>query len=114
MFQDDGLYTVLAKSLATGHGYRFLNLPGAPNAIHYPPLYPAFLALLWKTWPDFPSNVVLFKFANAALTGLAAYFAFRFARARVGLGLAGATIATIAFTACAPVILLTVMVLSER
>ena len=28
---DDGMYTVLAKSLATGHGYRWIHLPGAPQ-----------------------------------------------------------------------------------
>ncbi|MBC7897587.1 MAG: hypothetical protein H7066_19360, partial [Cytophagaceae bacterium] len=34
VFQDDGIYVVLAKSLATGEGYRFLQMPGAPNATH--------------------------------------------------------------------------------
>ena len=41
-FQDDAMYTVLAKSLAEGKGYRFLNLPGEPNATHFPPGYPLF------------------------------------------------------------------------
>lgn len=113
VFQDDGVYVLLAKSLATGEGYRYLHLPGEPNATHYPPLYPAFLALLWKVWPVFPQNVVLFKFANAALTALATAMAFRFARDRVALGPAVAAATAVAFTACAPVILLTVMVLSE-
>ena len=48
VFQDDGIYAVLAKSLATGEGYRFIQMPGAPNATHYPPGYPLLLALLWK------------------------------------------------------------------
>lgn len=113
VFQDDGVYVVLAKSLATGEGYRFLQIPGMPNATHYPPLYPAFLAALWKLWPAFPGNVVLFKFANAVLTGLAAALTFTFARRRVGLDLVPAALATAAFTACAPVVLITVMVLSE-
>jgi len=52
-FQDDAMYTVLAKSLAEGHGYRFLNLPGEPNATHFPPGYPLVLALLWKVAPPF-------------------------------------------------------------
>ena len=34
VFQDDGIYTVLAKSLAEGHGDRDLQMPGAPNATH--------------------------------------------------------------------------------
>jgi hypothetical protein len=113
VFQDDGVYVVLAKSLANGEGYRYLNLPGAPNATHYPPLYPAMLALLWKVWPLFPSNVVLFKFANAVLLGVAAAGTWRLARGRFGLGPVAAALATAAFTACAPVVLLSVMVLSE-
>jgi len=113
VFQDDGMYVVLAKSLATGEGYRYLNIPGTPNATHYPPLYPAFLALLWKVGPAFPGNIVVFKFANAVLTALAAALVFLFARRRVRLEILPAALATVAFTACAPVVLLTVMVLSE-
>ena len=60
VFYDDGIYVALARSLAEGHGYHLLYLPGAPAAVHYPPLYPAFLALLWRVWPSFPDNVVLF------------------------------------------------------
>jgi len=70
VFYDDGLYLGLAKALAEGQGYRHLHLPGAPEAAHYPIGYPAFLALLWKLWPDFPHNVVLFKTANALLCGV--------------------------------------------
>lgn len=69
VFFDDGLYLGLAKSLAEGQGYRHLHLPGAPHAVHYPWGYPAFLALLWRMWPSFPANVVLFKAANAVLVG---------------------------------------------
>src|SRR5438132_657505 len=43
---DDAMYVILARSLATGHGFRFLNLPGMPAATHFPPGYPAFLALI--------------------------------------------------------------------
>lgn len=41
---DSGIYLDLARSLATGHGYRHLLLPGAPHGVHFPPLYPAILA----------------------------------------------------------------------
>jgi hypothetical protein len=79
---DDAGYVVLARSLATGHGYRNLNLPGSPASIHVPPGYPAFLALLWWANPDFPSNLVLFKAANLLLLGVAAAD-HRFAASRV-------------------------------
>lgn len=113
VFQDDGIYTVLARSLASGEGYRYLQMPGAPNATHYPPGYPAFLAVLWKLGPEFPRNVTLFKFANAALVGLAAVLAYRFATSRARLSSAAAAVGVGLFTACSPVVLLAVMVMSE-
>jgi len=48
VLHDDAVYAILAKSLATGHGYRYLNLPGEPPATHFPPGYPLFLAALWR------------------------------------------------------------------
>ncbi len=70
VFYDDGIYLALARSVAEGHGYRLLYLPGAPGAVTYPFLYPAFLGTLWKAFPAFPANVALFKAANAALLGV--------------------------------------------
>src|SRR6185436_20043908 len=54
---DDGVYWVIAKSLASGEGYRLSSLPGAPYAVHYPPLYPLFLSLAWHWSPAFPENL---------------------------------------------------------
>jgi hypothetical protein len=113
VFQDDGIYAVLAKSLATGEGYRYLNMPGAPNATHYPPAYPLLLAVLWKAYPHFPQNVTLFKFANAVLLGGAAALFWTLARHRLGMGPRASALSVLCFSACAPVVLLTVMVLSE-
>jgi hypothetical protein len=59
---DDSLvYLVGAKSLAEGHGYRLLNLPGAPSLRMYPPAFPAMLSVLWRLSPDYPSNLPLLK-----------------------------------------------------
>ena len=113
IFQDDGIYVILAKSLATGEGYRYLNLPGAPNATHFPPGYPLLLALLWKASPAFPANVALFKFANAALLGLAAAAACRFAMTRLAWGPVVALVTVLLFTVCAHVLLIGVTVMSE-
>ena len=100
VFYDDGIYAALARSLAEGHGYRLLYLPGAPAAVHYPPLYPAFLALLWKLWPDFPANVLLFRAANALALGLfAGGFAAYLARRRVLPPAAAALVVAIGATA---------------
>src|SRR2546425_4861996 len=47
VFYDDGVYATIAWALAHGHGYVYANLPGAPAAIHYPPLYSTVLAPLF-------------------------------------------------------------------
>jgi hypothetical protein len=113
VFQDDGIYAVLGKAIASGEGYRYLNLPGTPYATHYPPGYPLFLALLWKISPEFPQNVALFTFANAAFLSLAAFGTFRFARARLQLSALGAAVVSIAGTVSMPAIIFGVFVLSE-
>lgn len=58
-FQDDGLYFIGAKSLASGSGYRILSLPGQPYQTKYPPLYPLLLTVVWAVQPDFPGNLSL-------------------------------------------------------
>jgi hypothetical protein len=112
-YQDDAIYTVLAKALAGGEGYRMINLPGSPHATHYPPGYPFFLSLLWRIAPEFPDNVVLFKFANAVWLSFAALGAWAFARRRLGWSSGGAGMAAAAGTLTIVVLLVTGVVLSE-
>ena len=112
-FYDDAFYVILAKSLATAHSYRNLNLPGAPFATHYPPGYPLLLAVLWWLGPAFPANLVLFKVANALFLGIAAAFACRLGQEQLGLGVGVALVAVAAGTATTPALYLSSMVLSE-
>ena len=42
---DAGVYYILGTSLAEGHGYRLLNEPGQIQAVQYPPLLPALVAV---------------------------------------------------------------------
>jgi hypothetical protein len=112
-FQDDAIYTILARALATGEGYRMINLPGSPHATHYPPGYPAFLALLWRLAPSFPDNIVLFKFANAAWLAAAGVGTMYFARVRLGWSSLAAAAAGAAGTLSIVVLLVTGVVLSE-
>jgi hypothetical protein len=42
---DGSVYYMLGTSLATGSGYRILSEPGSPEALQYPPLLPAVVAL---------------------------------------------------------------------
>ena len=110
---DDGMYVILAKSLATGHGYRWLNLPGTPAATHFPPGYPLVLALLWLMAPVFPANVILFKLANALFMAVAAAATFSLARRRLEMSDAAAAAVTLGATLGIPMLTLSTIVMSE-
>ncbi|MFI5279859.1 MAG: hypothetical protein ACHQU1_05145 [Gemmatimonadales bacterium] len=110
VFYDDGIYLALAKSLAEGHGYHLLYLPGAPGGVHYPFGYPALLAALWKAWPHFPANVALFRAANVVLMAIFAALTVGHLGERVlGRKWSGAAIVAIAATALPLVTVATVL-----
>ncbi len=44
---DGAGYATLGRSLAEGRGYREINAPVAARHAHFPPAYPALLALVW-------------------------------------------------------------------
>lgn len=113
VFQDDAIYVVLAKALAEGDGFRMISMPGAPHATHFPPGYPLVLAVLWKLYPDFPDNIVLFKFANALFLALAAYGTYVFSRSRLALGATGASITAVIGTMSVVILVVSGAVMSE-
>ena len=45
---DGAGYATLGRALATGQGYRDIADPEAPPHAHFPPAYPALLALIWR------------------------------------------------------------------
>lgn len=109
---DDAMYVILARALATGQGFRYLNLPGSPPATHFPPGYPALLAVISWFTPSFPANIAAFKLMNALLLGVGALLVTRFARLRVlsapwALGLGVTTAISV------PILVLGSLVLSE-
>jgi hypothetical protein len=113
VFWDDGVYVITAKALATGQGYRFIHLPGAPAATHYPPLWPAILSLVWRVAPDFPENVRLMRLLNPVFLAVAAagisVLAMRVARVPAWLAaLIGASTLIVA-----PMLLLSAVLMSE-
>jgi hypothetical protein len=113
VLHDDAVYVILAKSLATGQGFRYLNLPGEPFATHFPPGYPVFLAALWRFMPDFPGNVVLFKAANAALLALGFLALRALLRAEARFGRWGSIIVAFAGVVGVPMLFVSTLVLSE-
>lgn len=59
---DDGVYSLTAKALALGKGYKLLNLPASPPQdfiwqVKYPIAYPLLLSLAWLIQPAFPANL---------------------------------------------------------
>jgi len=93
IYHDDAIYVTTAKALASGQGYRLLNLPGAPWQTKYPLLYPGILALIWKVWPSFPDNLLAMQtltlLAGGALAGLTYLYLVRFGYCRRSVALAG-------------------------
>ena len=112
VMKDDGMYVILARSLETGQGYRYLNLPGAPSATHFPPGYPALLAFVSLFSPRFPGNLVVFKLLNAVLLAGAAVLTARLVRDRIGSERI-ALCTGVASAVSVPLLLLGSMVMSE-
>lgn len=95
---DAGVYYVLGTSLATGQGYRILSEPGSPEALQYPPLLPAIVALheraLGSTdpavvapWLRLSFAVVFLAYALAVLALARRYLRAGFAVTAVALSL---------------------------
>jgi len=76
MFSDDAWYVLLAKALATGHGYTLINSPSPGIMPLYPPAFPFLLSLVFRLSPEFPSNLWLLKSVSIVAmlgVGIAAY-----------------------------------------
>ncbi|HET9423987.1 MAG TPA: hypothetical protein VFO55_01345 [Gemmatimonadaceae bacterium] len=113
VFHDDGAYAILAKSIAEGHGFRFLHLPGDPMAVHYPPGYPLLLAVLWWVFPEFPANVPVLLAANALFLGAIALGVQHFATRVLGWKPFAAAGAALVATLSLPLLLLSGIMVSE-
>src|SRR5262245_46101614 len=95
---DAGVYYVLGTSLATGHGYRILSEPGSPEALQYPPLLPAVVALYERAlgstdpavvapWLRISYAIVFLVYALAALALARRYLRAGFAVLAIALSL---------------------------
>lgn len=111
-FHDDAMYVILARALASGQGYAYLNVPGTPAATHFPPGYPAVLALLSLLSPSFPANLIVFKVLNAVCLALSTVLVARLVRDRIGSEGWGLAIGA-ASALSVPLLILGSMILSE-
>jgi len=90
---DGAGYAMLAESLATGQGYRDIALPEPTRHTHFPPGYPAALAVLWRITGRSLAAAHLFSCACTVAATLTAWLWFRYLYAPrvafvVGLALA--------------------------
>lgn len=113
VFNDDGIYLLTAKAIAEGQGYVYPHLPGTPPAIHYPPLWPALLALVWKVAPAFPASVGWFKLLNPVLLAATAAALTLVLQRGVGLGARAALAVTLLGMVSVPVLVIGNLLLSE-
>lgn len=113
VFHDDGIYALLARSIAGGQGFHHSHLVGNPAATHYPPLYPLVLATLWRIAPEFPANVPLLLGLNAALLAIAALGWWHVATTRLGWSIGTAMLGALLATLASPVLTLSGALLSE-
>ncbi|MBX9927872.1 MAG: hypothetical protein K2X99_03080 [Gemmatimonadaceae bacterium] len=112
IFQDDGHYLILARSLAAGAGYSYQNLPGAPGGTHFPPGYPALLALVAAFIEAPRTQLAVMQFVNPLSLVLAAWAIARFAKRAELEATPRALVALIACTT-APILFLTGILFSE-
>ncbi len=95
---DDAWYVLLAKALATGHGYTIINSPTPGIRPFYAPFFPALLSIFYRFSSGFPGNLFLLKSVSVVAmfgAGVLAYVYFRRVRAVpefTALGLAAATV----------------------
>jgi len=112
-FWDDGVYLASARSLAAGDGYRFAHLPGAPAAVHFPPLWPALLALALRVAPAWPATMGWLAIINPILLAATAALAVRWATRHLGLRAPLAAIVAVCATATLPLLVIAHTLFSE-
>lgn len=113
VFFDDAIYVLVGKAIAEGQGYVYPQLPGTPPAIHYPPVWPALIALVWKLGPAFPDNIGWLKAMNPVILGVAAAGGSIVLRRLFGLSVGVALLTVLAATLSIPMHVLTNVLLSE-
>jgi hypothetical protein len=52
VWHDDGVYALVGRALAEGHGFTYQGVVGAPPAVKFPPVYSSFVAGLWLIFED--------------------------------------------------------------
>lgn len=115
VFYDDGIYLDLARSLIAGEGYRHAALPDSPRGVHYPPLFPMWLAAWsWLRSLFGPHDVVAWlKLGNSLLAALAVALWSTWAARRLALHVVVASLLSAASVLIVPARAVTSTLFSE-
>jgi hypothetical protein len=80
-WRDDAWYIILAKGLASGHGFQLICTP-RPATYFYPPVFPLLLAAVFRFNPVFPANLWILKSISVAASFVCATLVYFYARQR--------------------------------
>ena len=83
LYVDDAWYILIAKAIASGHGFTLSNVPVPGVLSFYPPGFPLLLSLVFRLVPEFPQNVIWLKLPSVVAllaTSVVSYLYFRRAR----------------------------------
>ena len=85
VWHDDGVYALVGRAVAEGHGFTYQGVVGAPPAVKVPPVYPSFVAGLWWLSGDVGTVTLVATLANLLFLAAAGVLLAR--ALRVGAGL---------------------------
>jgi hypothetical protein len=83
-YQDDGVYSILGRAIAQGHGYRSMHLAGAPVQVKYPPGFPLLLSAIWRLVPSVSGLQRVVAILHPAMIAVAAGLMWWTGRVRFG------------------------------
>jgi len=87
VWHDDGVYVMVGRALADGHGFTYQGVVDAPPAVKFPPVYSLFVALLWKLFGSIGVVTLVATLANLVFLASAAALLARGLRMAVGMPL---------------------------
>lgn len=85
VWHDDGVYMLVGKALAEGHGFSYQGVVGAPPAVKFPPVYPLLVAGAWMLLRDIGPATLALTLANLVFLAGAGALLARALRTGAGL-----------------------------
>lgn len=85
VWHDDGVYMLVGKALAEGHGFSYQGVVGAPPAVKFPPFYPLLVAGAWTVFRNIGPVTLALTLANLVFLAGAGALLARALRTGAGL-----------------------------